>query len=216
MFLLWIFILSKQEKNHSNMKKKLLFVLILIFLLSMVLLWKFVVSPADLKGQGELSLRAQEFIANQRQTGKSLWNTVSMETPTTQVLGSQSFATSCFTVAFPWNVVEQSREDQDGKCTFRGRVAGKPITLSVHSEKYDQPLSEYTGVKIRLLDKKTYTQESVSVSGQDNSLYFKDEDSSVLISKAGNQLRTVALSGGMEQERRSSVLVSILEKMEFQ
>jgi hypothetical protein len=67
---------------------------------------------------------------------------------------------------------------------------------------------------IRLRDTTTYRQEPVSVTGEDVVMFFRDDDSSVLFTKKGNRLRTIALSGGIEQERRASVLVGILEQME--
>lgn len=162
---------------------------------------------------GELSLRAEEFIASQRSTGKSLWNTISFETPSPDVLGVQTLATTCFSVQFPFPVLELRREEQSPNCTLNVRVVGRPMSISLHTQTWSEKLHEYPGVQVRLRDTHTYIPLDLDLGME--SLAFSDAEASVVFVHRGSILQTLAISGGMEADRSSKVLRTLYESITF-
>jgi hypothetical protein len=172
---------------------------------------------AVLKESGKLSVRANEFIATQKETGTSLWNEVFMQTspPTTTVLGTQQYRTPCFalTIALP-HQLDPASQTLD-TCVLKVRLPTLHGRLSIQASPTKDPLAEQTAVVIRYQQPEQFVPVLAPQSRWPEAIQFVEPDATTLFVSSPTWTLSFAVTGISNPETFSfEQLLSTLEMSE--
>ncbi len=170
---------------------------------------------AALRSTGVLSKRATDFIREQRETGTSMWNEVSMATPppTTAVLGTQQYRTPCFSISIPWPHTLEHLPVQDD-CILKAKLipSGR---LAIQAKPSQGPLLEQTAVLTRLQRPEQFVPTQAPATGWPETLQFIESDTSTIFLASEEWTVSIAATGIPNPNAVSfTELVSTLEMQE--
>lgn len=150
-----------------------------------------------LQESGTLSLRAKEFISTQKETGTSLWNEVTLQTPppTTTVLGTQSYRLPCFEVTIPWPHLVEPTIDSPESCILKVKLSSPRGRLVIQATPTTAPLKEQTAVVIRYQQPEQFTPVSAPQTQWPQVLQFQEPDATTLFLSSPTWTVTVAATG---------------------
>ncbi|MBP9699943.1 hypothetical protein KBD71_01540 [Candidatus Woesebacteria bacterium] len=129
-----------------------------------------------------LSNRATEFITTQKETGKSLWNDVSLQTPpsNTAILGTQQYQTPCFELTIPWpHVLEPGVENLES-CVLKVRLTTPRGRLVIHAASTSEALKDQTAIRIRFHQPEQFTEVVAPQTNWPESIQFTEPDATTL------------------------------------
>lgn len=169
-----------------------------------------------LQESGSLSIRAKEFIATQQETGKSMWNEVSLQTPppTTAVLGTQQYRVPCFAVTIPWPHVLEPRAETDESCSIKLKLTALRARLVIHATSTTTPLTQQTAVVIRYAQPEQFTPVQAPETQWPEAIQFVEPDTATLFLASPTWTISFAATGLTNPEGFSfEPLLSSLEMM---
>lgn len=189
-----------------SFRKVLLFITV-FFVVVVVFLYFFTVfqnnSSKSLRDQ--LSLRAKEFIENQRSDSSSMWykrgngNSKEMFQKDDSVVDS-----ICFQVAIPFKHTSSKMTETPEQCVLRATmIAPVGVMVITMSSDKNQTLNEDSGVNMRIRDPKMYTQEFSKIEGFSEQYQFSSEDSLLTFLRKDGKKIVIAFSnihGGVTPE----------------
>ena len=150
---------------------------------------------AVLQASGSLSVRADEFIRSQKETGTSMWNEVSLTTPlpSTSVLGTQHYNTPCFSITIPFEHTLEQTQNQNA-CVIKAMLKPRG-RLAIQASETIDPLQEQTAVRIRLQNPEQFSQVPSTAYSFEESRQFIESDTATLFLRSNRYTLSIAVTG---------------------
>lgn len=198
---------SQKKMEKKVMKKKMIFILS-CFLLLIIIGGGYVAFrySNEQSSSSKISSRAEEFITQRRQSGDEFWNTQSFSEKK-QVLGSQVFQTSCFSVNMPFPVELQHQEEKETQCTLRLKIIEGFGQIIIHSQENLTQLDEHTGVTFRRQKRETYKEKKIMSADGEDILMFLEERNGVMFIHDGKNVTTISAREVSNSERAEQLLL---------
>lgn len=203
-------------------KKKIILLLVTFLIVSCVGVGIYLSQHANVAASvsSELSPRAKEFLAQQRSTGTSQWNTSTIDEPASQnqpptELGS-TVTTRCFTLTSPFQLQRIQQKDTGAECTLEAKVSS-PISRIVMRRYSSNSLENDSAYILRT--RMTAEYQKIELSSQKKFAHvaaFRGEDSVTLFVFTGKSIFTLAVSPLTNPTQISTQqLTTILESLEL-
>lgn len=152
---------------------------------------------AALKASGQLSVRANEFVQTQKETGTSIWNEVSLHTPppTSTILGTQQYKTPCFAITIPVPHRLDPASQTLETCVLKVLLPSVHGRLHIQATPTQSPLNEQTAVVIRLAQPEQFVPAKTPQSHWPEALRFVEPDTTTLFVSSPTWTVSLAVTG---------------------
>lgn len=146
-----------------------------------------------------LSIRSQEFLAQQRAHGDAFWSQTRIEERsdrTPEVLAAHTTSTQCFTLTMPMSVIHENIREEQDQCVYEARDSRRKadihVTFQPHGE--GKPLQEDSGVLFRERSKDLFTEIPRTYANVLGAKQFRSADSVTTFLDYPNATITIAIS----------------------
>lgn len=172
-----------------------------VLLLSVVVLLAFVSrSRSGPITVDALSQRAQEFIANQQQSGNPLWRNKSTAVETPSVTTGSNIETDCFSFFPPFPIRSVEKVDIPG-CLITVRVSSPPSRLTISNTQLSSSIAEHSAISMREVSTDTYQPINFTSEWYPPYKVFRDSQGVSYFSETDGRLLSVVFSETYNQEK---------------
>jgi hypothetical protein len=180
---------------------KKIFIPFLFFLLLLSVVAAILFSQRSSEAQSvstQLSPRAKEFLASQRSTGTSQWNTSTVDVPVSETQApdpaGKTLSTRCFTLQSPFQLQKIQQKDTGSACTLEAKVSS-PITRIVLQRYRSTSLEDDSAYILRTRMTKDYLPLPLPKQDTFQQVFaFQGEDSVILFVFDGKSIFTAAVA----------------------